>query len=780
MGRKPKSTKLKSVLALILAALMVLGVAGSLISVAFGADVSVTEITQEAAPYGEVFNKENVIRTKDEEVKNPDIVVEGKIGYDGKFTVGSVNPVEITVSNNGSGILAGTADLKVYTSERNSQFAGEFVSYSNEISVGAGETKTLLLDVYFPTSRAYFLVSIKDENGNTIKSRNLYSEPVFASNGILGVVGGKREENSHFYGLEYISDNYEYTTNQTALVDIEEVPFDEKKLNSFSAFIFKNGSFDELKDDEKADILKWVKRGGFLITDSDIEEDLSPFNSYFDYLKMGKGEIYVSKSNLLSNDDEIMAYKTIPVEKNNTNISVRGRETATPSLETDIIRNMFILIAVYVVAIGPVLYIVLKKLDKREKAIILIPGAAVICVLAIVALGGGSAYRNGIVNITNMFEIDDEGNYSGSTNLSFKTAEVGKVMLESENIPFTPFRIEAGYNSSYADAEDINVAEVFVSDNGTKAAFENEKSWDYIVLNDETEGKLEGGIEAEFYMEGNKIKGYVANNTGFDLEDISVITFNTGEKIDKLENGKTEQIEIVIDELNVLNSREAVYATVSSIYGMNGSRREVVKKYGADVDSEDAFRLINRINYTERQIDMKRNYPESDGLNVQIVAFARGIADGEFKANGKKTVVFEETMLYKDEKIDFSGRYEIPYGRLMANASAETNDYGYTYGVTYLYSIGEDIIYTYAMPDRETVSEFNFDRNETYADVDGYGREQIYIYNVLEDNWENLSYESYTEAEKYINDSNELKLKIYISEENEYFDPRINVKGGGK
>lgn len=59
---------------------------------------------------------------------------------------------------------------------------------------------------------------------------------------------------------------------------------------------------------------------------------------------------------------------------------------------------MIVLFVVYIILVAPILYIVLKKLDKRDLAWIAIPALSLISVLILFIVGEGTKYQNPIVN----------------------------------------------------------------------------------------------------------------------------------------------------------------------------------------------------------------------------------------------------------------------------------------------------------------------------------------------------------------------------------------------
>lgn len=82
------------------------------------------------------------------------------------------------------------------------------------------------------------------------------------------------------------------------------------------------------------------------------------------------------------------------------------------------------------------------------------------------------------------------------------------------------------------------------------------------------------------------------------------------------------------------------------------------------------------------------------------------------------------------------------------------------------------------MPDSEYISNFKFNWNGLPILRDVQGREQIFIFNTAAGQWEYLSSSPYENAGDYTDDNGKLKIKLIVTEEGDYLDPRIEVKGG--
>ena len=77
-----------------------------------------------------------------------------------------------------------------------------------------------------------------------------------------------------------------------------------------------------------------------------------------------------------------------------------------PELKANSIYMILFAVAIYVVVIGPVLYIILKKKDKREFAWIAVPAISAVFMLIIFVLSMNSQYKSGLINIVSATEIE--------------------------------------------------------------------------------------------------------------------------------------------------------------------------------------------------------------------------------------------------------------------------------------------------------------------------------------------------------------------------------------
>ena len=112
--------------------------------------------------------------------------------------------------------------------------------------------------------------------------------------------------------------------------------------------------------------------------------------------------------------------------------------TNIPQEDSGTITGVFVILLVYAFILGPVLYIILKKMDKRERGWLMIP-AAVCATLVIFWATRGSLYSRPLVNVIQEVRLE---NGSGAANSSLSgavlTADQGDVSIGfTETVPVT-------------------------------------------------------------------------------------------------------------------------------------------------------------------------------------------------------------------------------------------------------------------------------------------------------------------------------------------------------
>ncbi|MTD30403.1 hypothetical protein [Planomicrobium sp. YIM 101495] len=180
---------------------------------------------------------------------------------------------------------------------------------------------------------------------------------------------------------------------------------------------------------------------------------------------------------------------------------------------------MLLIIILYIVIVVPVLYIFLKRRDKREYAWFVIPAIAVLVSLAIFGYGAKDRITNPQVQQIGFFEADQDGGLKGyymnsvlsnrAGDYSF-TAPVGTTMTHYTN--YGGFG-ESG-NSSIVEQEGGK----------SKLTIRDMRNWSVSSIIGDAYIQDAGNLAVDLRLEDELLSGPIRNNFPFALEDVSIWT----------------------------------------------------------------------------------------------------------------------------------------------------------------------------------------------------------------------------------------------------------------
>lgn len=178
------------------------------------------------------------------------------------------------------------------------------------------------------------------------------------------------------------------------------------------------------------------------------------------------------------------------------------------------------IILLYIVLIIPVLYIVLKKRDKRELAWIIIPAAALVTSIGIFGIGAKDRIANPQIQQTGFFEVDPDSGLNGyymNTLLSNRggdyhfAAPSGTTMTHRQNTQF-----------SEGSQQQAAILEQHATQN--TMTLRDMRYWSVGSILGESYIEKTGNFDIQLMVEEKAITGTIQNNFPFALEDVSIWT----------------------------------------------------------------------------------------------------------------------------------------------------------------------------------------------------------------------------------------------------------------
>ncbi|WP_208588815.1 hypothetical protein [Gracilibacillus suaedae] len=248
-----------------------------------------------------------------------------------------------------------------------------------------------------------------------------------------------------------------------------------------------------------------------------------------------------------------------------------------PTLANLNFSTLAILFTVYLLAIIPVLYFVLKRMDKREWAWIIIPVFAIVSSVGLYTIGAKD--RGGAIktNVMSVISLDKQGMGSSEGVISMLSKGSGSYTL-SMDPTFHPIPSEDIYGpqKTYADLPFLETEE-----NKENVHFQQVEFWSPRSVAFNQPIKEYGQISSSFSFANDTISGQLTSNFEFDLHDVYLISGQNYQEIGKLAAGETKEV-----NFNVENQDYFQQPTEQVTYNLFGHPGQTGQQSDEQIKSE--------------------------------------------------------------------------------------------------------------------------------------------------------------------------------------------------
>lgn len=438
------------------------------------------------------------------------------------------------------------------------------------------------------------------------------------------------------------------------------------------------------------------------------------------------------------------------------------------------VSNLGIILGVYALIVGIVLYIVLKKMNKRDFIWIAIPVLSITFSLVIYLIGSGTRVNDLILNQVNIIDIDESGKgqvkgyvgigtkYKNDVTLEkpqdvvmdFKSSNNGYYGIPGEEKKLTKLRVKTTYkeNNSYFDFADSNALEMKMF---------------------EVSGKEESlpKIESTFNYDSGNLNGNVINNLDTNINKLVLVS---GENIWDLGSVKKGE-ELNLEKINISQSAGVgVYGDelTNKYWNLNGNKN-------VDIKSEEFKNIIRYGNILQLLSSEMIFNGESKLIAITDMPIDYGIEFGE-----KTISKYDNTVLVQDVEINFKdkdGNTNFPQGYfkgVMESATANVHPEEYSGEI---YGEGE-VIFNFKISDEIEVLNIEVTKVKSpYGNSGNVDTGEYFIYNHTNNNYEKIDLADSTSimlsnATDYAIDNN-IKIKVVVNEKGSSKIPSLAIKG---
>lgn len=443
-----------------------------------------------------------------------DISINTTYGFDQITKVDSNTPFTISVTNKGEKIKVRVQVILSSVINTNSPIETVLLNgykeknymFEKSAVIAANSTTDIIMTLPIMNETNQIKINIYDEYGSLIKTMNQTIEADdYSYYAYAGILSDDPTVLNYFQNTAlYQYNDYNF---QAILLEENEIPDEIYGLDLFDILITDQEKLDHLTEKQKQVINNWERNGGFLInlstiTNPDISwESLIPDNQMkqWDY-------IYRTYNWAITNALDNVHMNKIP----NFMIYV-------------------VILSLYIILIGPLLYLILKKLNKRKFIWFFEIAGSLLFMTIIILLGQNTRLKAPFINY-------------------FKIESFNEKTIDSSVF----FNIRAPYNNEYKlyldKAYSIKpIYDIIYYDNSKKrpklddyniGISQNDKENVITVKNDEAFTKecfcvekskeidVNNFIHVSMNMFGNKVTGTVTNNMNNSIENAAILVYN--------------------------------------------------------------------------------------------------------------------------------------------------------------------------------------------------------------------------------------------------------------
>ncbi|MEK3733813.1 hypothetical protein MKX64_15545 [Paenibacillus sp. FSL M8-0334] len=304
-----------------------------------------------------------------------------------------------------------------------------------------------------------------------------------------------------------------------------------------------------------------------------------------------------------------------------------------PSLKMPSFQLLLWMLIGYAVIVGPLLYFILKKVDKREWAWLLIPALAVVASGTVYTVGSSDRTEE-MAHTINVIEMDGEGSALKSSVSAFFSPRSGNYTLE---FPKNTYLRAGGSSNSFGGSRlGDNNTYIRAAENETLLEFRNMPQWSLGKVYMQGQGYNEAGkLTSDIRLDAaGQIVGQVTNETKSDLENVVLVMGGKAYRMGDIKQG--ESAEVPQDKAQILTTNHQNLSNLLYPYTNNdvyNREREVLSMYSyspTNIDKTSTYIFgwskDHLTNYTRAGKEVS-----SDQLNfwVQPIQMGWALNEGE-------------------------------------------------------------------------------------------------------------------------------------------------------
>lgn len=206
---------------------------------------------------------------------------------------------------------------------------------------------------------------------------------------------------------------------------------------------------------------------------------------------------------------------------------------------------------VYILILGPILYFVLKRKDKREAAWLAIPVIAVVSSLLLFIFGAGDRFSKPKVQTSQLLYITDQGseNYFVQSVLSNRAGDYTFQVNEGVEV--------FGYPQEMLINPTQGQSTFYMADENRKFVLHDMKYWGVQSIAGIAKNQQQGQLDIQLVKDSKKVTGTITNSFDFDLQDVEIwSSAYIYPVVGKIKAGETVEVDVTLHTKSLLASMQ--------------------------------------------------------------------------------------------------------------------------------------------------------------------------------------------------------------------------------
>ncbi|MBS5307890.1 hypothetical protein PMY56_00100 [Clostridium tertium] len=440
-------------------------------------------------------------------------------------------------------------------------------------------------------------------------------------------------------------------------------------------------------------------------------------------------------------------------------------------------KSLIVVFGLYALIIGVVLYIVLKKLNKRDLTWIAIPAISIVFALVIYFMGSSTRVNDVILNQNNIVSVDKDGKGLAKGYIGIGTKYKEDVIIEKpEDVTMNYITQDTHYyGNPEEEIKDRLRVKTTYKGNNSYFTFADSDALDMKTFEVIGKEQVIPKIDSNFNLSDGNLNGAVKNNLDKNINKLILVAGQNVWDLGELPKGEEKAIE---------------GAATSGGAGLQAYSDTLNQKY-YDARWNDKEKLkTEEYKNILRTSSLLASVSDELYINKEIKLIAITDLSIEYGIDfGKKSISkFDTTAIIQDVDIDFKskdGTLNFPDGffsykvdSVNSSSNVHLDEYsGYIYGQG-------DIIFDYKIDDNIAVTEVIVKSGVDRYGYNGGENGEKFIYNYKTSDYEKITlsqgFEKIKDIENYI-ENNTMKIKVTVDEmKGQSMVPRITVKGREK